>query len=113
MNALQHRARTTLAWGTAILASSALLAASLAHLVPLDPTEVLGFLTGGLAVWLTVREDIWNWPVGIANSAFYLVVFLQSRLFADMSLQAVYILLGFYGWYCWLHGGEGGNELQT
>ncbi len=74
--------------------------------VPFSLTESLGFVTGAWCVWLTVKENIWNWPIGIANSAFFLVVFLQSRLFADSALQIVYIVLGFLGWYWWLYGGE-------
>ena len=46
------------------------------------------------------------WPVGLANSAFYLVLFLQARLYADTALQGVYIALGLIGWYLWLRGGE-------
>ena len=76
-------------------------------------TEVLGFITGALCVWLTVKENIWNWPIGIANSAFYVIIFLQSRLFADMSLQVIYIILGFLGWYWWLKGGENRSMLKV
>jgi nicotinamide mononucleotide transporter len=89
-----------------------LIAGSVSRRLPLDLIEVLGFLTGALAVWLTVRQNVVNWPVGIANSAFYLIVFLHARLFADMSLQAIYIGLGFLGWYWWLRGGAGRTVLQ-
>jgi nicotinamide mononucleotide transporter len=97
----------------ALLGSLALIAGSVSHRLPLDLIEVLGFLTGALAVWLTVKQNVVNWPVGIANSAFYLVVFLHARLFADMSLQAIYIGLGFLGWYWWLRGGAGRTLLQV
>ena len=99
--------------GLALLASLALIAGSVSHRLPLDLIEVLGFLTGALAVWLTVRQEIVNWPVGIANSAFYLIVFLHARLFADMSLQAIYIGLGFLGWYWWLRGDAGRSVLRV
>lgn len=67
--------------------------------------EILGFVTGAACVWLTVRNRISNFPVGIANSAFFLVLFLAARLYADAGLQVVYIVLGFIGWWQWLYGG--------
>src|ERR1700761_2015589 len=68
--------------------------------------ELLGFLTGGLCVWLTVRAHVANFPVGIANSALFLVLFASARLWADSGLQVVFIVLGFTGWWQWLYGGE-------
>jgi len=65
--------------------------------------ELLGFVTGAASVWLTVKAHISNFPVGIANSAFFLVLFLSARLYADSGLQVVYIVLGFAGWWQWLH----------
>jgi nicotinamide mononucleotide transporter len=67
--------------------------------------EILGFATGAACVWLTVRNRISNFPVGIANSAFFLVLFVAARLYADAGLQIVYIALGFVGWWQWLYGG--------
>jgi nicotinamide mononucleotide transporter len=91
--------------------SLGLILASWFALVPMSETEVFGFLTGAASVWLTVRVNIWNWPIGIANSAFYLVLFFQDRLFADATLQIIYIILGFWGWYLWLYGGERRSRL--
>ncbi len=93
------------------LISLALIAGSLMRRLEFDITEVLGFVTGGWGVWLTVRENIWNWPIGIANSVFFLALFVQARLFADSALQVVYIVLGALGWYWWLRGGTARTAL--
>lgn len=75
-------------------------------------TEAWGFVTGGVCVWLVVREHLWNWPIGIANNIFFFILFLQGRLFADMSLQIVYLGLGAYGWLNWVFGGENRTVLK-
>ncbi|WP_055588060.1 nicotinamide riboside transporter PnuC [Streptacidiphilus griseoplanus] len=68
--------------------------------------ELLGFATGAACVWLTVRARTANFPVGIANNVFFLVLFWSARLYADALLQVVYLLLAAAGWWTWLHGGE-------
>jgi len=78
-----------------------------------DWIEILGFLTGALCVWLLAREHIWNWPIGIANNIFYVVVFLRSGLFGDAGLQVVYIVLAAYGWWTWLKPGGAQAELPV
>ena len=64
-------------------------------------TEVFGFLTGVVNVWLLARQNIWNWPVGLANNALYVAVFLHSGLYGDAGLQGVFIVLAIYGWWTW------------
>jgi nicotinamide mononucleotide transporter len=76
-------------------------------------TETLGFLTGAVCVWLAVRQNIWNWPIGIANNIFYLVVFFKAKLYADAGLQIVYVAISAYGWWSWLRGGEQRSELTV
>jgi nicotinamide mononucleotide transporter len=98
--------RRRAAYLAAALGSVVLIAVSTTGRAPFGIVETLGFVSGAWCVWLTVLANIWNWPVGVANSALYLVVFLRVRLFADSSLQVVYIVLGFLGWYWWLHGGK-------
>ncbi|MEU4726956.1 MULTISPECIES: nicotinamide riboside transporter PnuC [unclassified Streptomyces] len=72
-------------------------------------TEVLGFVTGALCVWLVARQHIANWPIGIANNVFFIVLFAQAGLYADAGLQIVFIALAAYGWWSWTHGGGPGT----
>lgn len=96
----------------AAIISLLLVAAAWQQWIPFDLVEMLGFVTGGWTVWLTVKENIWSWPIGIANAAFFLVLFLRSNLFADAGLQVVYIVLGVLGWYWWLYGGAQKTQLR-
>jgi nicotinamide mononucleotide transporter len=94
-----------------LMVSACMLALSWFHLWSLGIMEVLGFVTGGVCVWLVVREHMANWPIGLANNVFFFVLFLSARIYADMSLQVVYFALGVYGWWNWLHGGPRHQEL--
>ena len=73
--------------------------------------EILGFITGAACVLLAVRENIWNWPVAIANNIFYFVVFWHSKLYADSILQIFYVVISIYGWWAWMRGGNQRTEL--
>lgn len=75
--------------------------------------EAVSVVTGAVCVWLTVRENVWNFPLGLANVATFCVVFFTARLYADAGLQVVYFVLGLAGWYLWLHGGERGTALRV
>jgi nicotinamide mononucleotide transporter len=75
--------------------------------------EVFGFLTGGWGVWLLVKNNIWNWPVGIANAGFFLVLFWTAHFFADSLLQIVYLVAGLAGWYLWLRSGPKKTQRPT
>ena len=78
---------------------------------PTSWAEVLGFVTGAINVWLVVRQNIGNWPVGIANVILLGLIFLDGGLYADAGLQAVYVVLQAWGWWQWLYGGRGRTEL--
>jgi nicotinamide mononucleotide transporter len=86
--------------GTAV--SLSLLGGSLTGLLHISLTEVLGFLTGGLSVWLVVRGNIWTWPAGIANNVFFALLFWDARLYGDMALQGLYVVLNVAGLLMWL-----------
>jgi nicotinamide mononucleotide transporter len=77
---------------------------------PVSWTEVLGFGSGALCVWLVARQHLANWPIGIANNLFFILLFTQSGLYADAGLQFVFIALAAYGWWTWTHGGGPGSD---
>ena len=77
---------------------------------PVSWTEVLGFGSGALCVWLVARQHLANWPIGIANNLFFVLLFTQAGLYADAGLQLVFIALAAYGWWTWTHGGGPGSD---
>jgi nicotinamide mononucleotide transporter len=75
--------------------------------------EVFGFVTGASCVALLVRQNIWNWPVGILNNLAFSLLFFRTGLYADVGLQGFYIVISVYGWWSWLHGGRGHGALRV
>jgi len=66
--------------------------------------EIFGAVTGILYVFLEIRQNIWLWPVGIATSAVYIIVFFTNKFYADMGLQGYYLVISVLGWYWWVNG---------
>jgi nicotinamide mononucleotide transporter len=75
--------------------------------------EIVAAALGLLSVWLTVKQNVWCWPVGAAMVALYAFLFWQARLYADSGLQVIYFVLQFYGWYQWLFGGASHDALPV
>lgn len=75
--------------------------------------EGFGFVTGAACVALLVRQNIWNWPLGILNNLVFIVLFYRTGLYADVGLQGFYIAISLYGWWSWLHGGRDHGALRV
>ena len=72
--------------------------------MPMSWGDIAGFVTGIVNVWLAARAHVWNFHLGIVNAAILGLVFLQQRLFADASLQVVFIVLNVRGLLQWRAG---------
>lgn len=72
--------------------------------------EVFGAITGIIYVFLEIRQTIWLWPLGIITSGAYVWIFFTSKLYADMNLQAYYVVISVLGWYWWARGRRGEGE---
>ena len=53
--------------------------------------EILGFVFGVLGVWLTIRENIWCFPIGLINVIISMVLFFSQKLYSDVIQQMVYV----------------------
>ena len=67
----------------------------------MNPVEIAGFIFGVAGVYLTIKEQVWCFPVGLLNVTLSLVLFWQQRLYSDAFQQLVYIGLLSYGWWAW------------
>lgn len=63
--------------------------------------ELLGTVTGILAVILATQSNIWSWPVGLVNFVLAFILYYQVSLYSDMFLQIYYVITGIYGWIYW------------
>jgi len=75
--------------------------------------EIAAVTFGLISVFLSTREHIWSWPTAIVNVGLYALLFFREKLYADMGLQVIYLILSVYGWYEWLYGGENKTELHV
>ena len=70
-----------------------------------------------LAIWMVLcnlRVHPLAWPLAMASSALYGVLFLHSKLYGEAGLQLVFIALAAWGWWQWLRGTEAaGQPLQV
>lgn len=65
--------------------------------------ELTAMLSGVAGVWLTMKQNVWCFPVGMLNVSLYAILFFTPgiRLYADALLQCAYLGLLIYGWYMW------------
>lgn len=79
----------------------------------MSPVEVIAVAFGLLSVWLTTRQSIWCWPTGLVQVALFLFVFWDAKLYSDVILHAVYVVLQVYGWVYWTIGGASRTALPV
>ena len=75
--------------------------------------ELLSFLLSVITVALTIRQIHWGWLFSILSSALYAAVFFNAKLYGDMGLQVVFILVSLWGWWVWLRGERGQDALPV
>lgn len=80
----------------------------------MDPVELAGFVLSLAMVYCNIKEIHWGWPLAILSSALYGLVFWNSQLYGEASLQLMFILGAFWGWHQWRKGTQSNNpEMQN
>jgi nicotinamide mononucleotide transporter len=76
--------------------------------------EIVAFVLSVAMVWCNLRVNPLAWPLAIAASALYALLFAASRLYGEASLQLLFIAVSVWGWTQWLHGhGMDGQALRV
>jgi nicotinamide mononucleotide transporter len=81
--------------------------------VPVSKLEALAFV---LSVWMVacnLKVNPLGWPLAIASSALYGLLFARSRLYGEASLQLVFVVLSIWGWWQWLKGVDDQQQALT
>ena len=75
--------------------------------------EIIAVVSGVLCVFLLTRERIEAWYFGAITVSIYVYIFWQQKLYSDMILHVVYVVLNVYGWYSWRFGGKIKDQLEV
>lgn len=62
---------------------------------------IIALISGIAGVLLTIKQNIWCWPMALVSVITSGIEFYQSKLFGDMALQVFYFVSGIYGWFFW------------
>jgi nicotinamide mononucleotide transporter len=66
--------------------------------------EIIAVACGLANIYLTVRQNIWCWPVGVVMVSLYIYIFFEAKLYSDTLLNVFFLVMQFYGWYQWTRG---------
>lgn len=66
-----------------------------------NPVEWAGFVLSLAMVYCNIKEIHWGWPLAILSSLLYGVVFWNSQLYGETSLQVMFVLTSIWGWQQW------------
>ncbi|MEA3494492.1 MAG: nicotinamide riboside transporter PnuC [Bacteroidota bacterium] len=75
--------------------------------------ELIAASLGLIAISLQIKQNIWYWLVSIVMVSLYIYVYIQAKLYADMSLQIYFLVISFYGWYYWLYGNKKNKKKEA
>jgi nicotinamide mononucleotide transporter len=81
---------------------------------PVTLLEIGACIVSVLMVLANLRVHPVAWPLAIVSSLAYALLFADSKLYGEASLQLVFVTLAFWGWWQWLRGrGEDGAALNV
>ncbi len=76
--------------------------------------EVVAFVLAVAMVFANMRVNPVAWPLAIASSLLYGLLFASSRLYGEAGLQLFFVAVSLWGWWLWLRGrGNDGTPLRV
>lgn len=73
----------------------------------MTPMEIAANGVNAASILLAARNSVHTWWVGIVGCLLFGIVFFAAKLYADVLLQAFFVVTSIIGWRNWLRGGIG------
>ena len=73
----------------------------------IGPLEIAANITTAAAIYLAGRNNIHTWWIGMIGCVLFGVLFYHWNLYADVALQAFFVVSSAVGWRQWLKGDRG------
>lgn len=70
-----------------------------------SPLELVANGLNTLSILLAGRNNVHTWWTGIVGCAAFGLLFWTNQLYADTTLQVMFVASGVVGWWRWTHGG--------
>ena len=81
---------------------------------PVTWLEIVAFVLSLAMVACNLRVNPLAWPLAIAASLLYALLFADNRLYGEAGLQFFFVAVAFWGWWQWLRGtGGDGRPLRV
>ncbi len=74
------------------------------HFALKQTLDISGAIFSLLSTLLYVKADQRAWPVGLVAILINMTLYLLTGLYGDSSLEFIYLVSTFYGWYQWTRG---------
>ena len=86
------------------LAHPLLVPAFMAWGEPVTWIEVVAFVVSLWMVGCEMRVHPLAWPLAMLSSLMYALLFVDSKLYGEASLQVFFVAMSLWGWWQWLRG---------
>ncbi|MDR2424510.1 MAG: nicotinamide riboside transporter PnuC [Prevotellaceae bacterium] len=63
--------------------------------------EIVGAILAFVYIILEIKQKWTFWIASIISSSFYVYIFFDTKLYAEMGLNMYFIVMAAYGLYCW------------
>ena len=63
--------------------------------------ETLAVLCAIAYLFLAIRENIYCWYFALVSTVLYAWIFRGVNLYMESALNIYYVMMAFYGWFCW------------
>jgi nicotinamide mononucleotide transporter len=63
--------------------------------------EFVAVVFGIASVFLSKKENIWVYPIGLVSTIIYTEISFEGNLFGEASVNIYYTIMSIYGWILW------------